>query len=207
METAARALIRWLDDQCWVTGSNDAYPADHGIPVSTSHAYAINHRADAFVWDAATGNGFFIDYTFTDAAKSEGKDGALPGGQADIEEDRKMKQYGKQFPSLTVDSSPALVILSMERHGSWSKGTCEFWKARVHNASTRGQSKEFPIHKSVITRRVLQTLAVALQRCNALRILQLHRRAYFGAQRGGARAEDAAPPLADDAESGGGDGF
>ena len=42
---------------------------------------------------------------------------------------------------------------------------------------------EFPTPESVLTRRVLQSLAIALWRVNAAHILQFHRRALFGAQR------------------------
>ena len=65
----------------------------------------------------------------------------------------------------------------MECHGSWSKGTKANWKTLVHAANERQKTREFPVHLSVLTRRVLQTLAVALRRVNASRILQFRRRA------------------------------
>ena len=73
----------------------------------------------------------------------------------------------------------------MERHGSFSKGTLEYWKAAVHVAHERHWQKtsEFPVHLSVLTRRVFQTLAVALWRVNASHILQYHRRAFDVARR------------------------
>ena len=79
----------------------------------------------------------------------------------------------------------------MERHGSWSKGTKAYWKARVHAANERQKSREFPVPLSVLTRRVLQTLAVALRRVNASRILQFRRR-VINAQRGEEAAEELA---------------
>ena len=44
-------------------------------------------------------------------------------------------------------------------------------------------SSEFPTPLSVLSRRVVQTLAVALRRVNASHILQFHRRALHSAQR------------------------
>jgi len=38
------------------------------------------------------------------------------------------------FDGLSAVSAPALVILAMERHGSFSKGTLAYWKAAVHAA-------------------------------------------------------------------------
>ena len=66
----------------------------------------------------------------------------------------------------------------MECHGSWSKGTKAYWKMLVHAATRneRQKTREFPVHLSVLTRRVLQTLAVALRRVNASRILQFRHR-------------------------------
>jgi hypothetical protein len=115
--------------------------------------------------------------------KSTGANGAAPGGHADVAEGDKYTQYGKQYVGLNADSSPALAILAMERHGSFSKGTLEYWKAAVHVAHERQKTSEFPVHLSVLTRRVFQTLAVALWRVNASHILQYHRRAFDGARR------------------------
>ena len=164
MDVASRSLIR--DPECAVTGSQDAYPADYG-----------------------TGTGHLIDFTFTNSAKSTGKNGAAPGGQADEAELAKYVQYHGQFHGLNANSSPALIILCMERHGSWSQGTRDYWKALVHAAHERLKTREFPVHLSVLTRRVLQTLAVALRRMNASRILQFRRRALDGAQRVGQGVE------------------
>ena len=115
--------------------------------------------------------------------KSTGKNGAAPGGQANVAEAEKYKEYAKMFVGISEDSSPALVILAMERHGSFSKGTLAYWKAAVHAAHERQKTSEFPVHLSVLTRRVFQTLAVALWRLNASHILQFHRRAFDGARR------------------------
>ena len=72
----------------------------------------------------------------------------------------------------------------MERHGSWSKGTRDYWAACVHAAHQRQKTSEFPVPISVLTRRVRQTLAVALMRVNASHIiLQFRRRALEGTQR------------------------
>ena len=90
--------------------------------------------------------------------KSTGANGAAPGGHADVAEGDKYTQYGKQYVGLNADSSPALAILAMERHGSFSKGTLEYWKAAVHVAHERQKTSEFPVHLSVLTRRVFQTL-------------------------------------------------
>ncbi len=58
-----------------------------------------------------------------------------------------------------------------------------YWNARVIAAHTRQTANmEFPTPLSVISRRVLQTLAIALWRINASRIMQFHRRARNGAQ-------------------------
>ena len=103
-----------------------------------------------------------------------------------MEEAEKIAQYREQFPDLSADSSPALVINSMERHGSWSEGTKIYWKARITQAHERQKlSSEFPtpLSQTVLSRRVVQTLAVALRRVNASHILQFHRRALHGAQR------------------------
>ena len=183
MDVAHRVLIRELNPDCVVTGSQDAYPADKGFRPSEAHPEAVNHRADAYVFDIGTGTGHLIDYTFVNSMKSTGKDGAAPGGHADDAEGDKYTQYGKEYVGLNADSSPALAILAMERHGSFSKGTLEYWKAAVHVAHERQKTSEFPVHLSVLTRRVFQTLAVALWRVNASHILQYHRRAFDGARR------------------------
>ena len=47
------------------------------------------------------------------------------------------------------------------------------------------KTSEFPVHRSVLTRRVFQTLAVALWSANASHILQFHRRVFDGARRVG----------------------
>ena len=88
------------------------------------------------------------------------------------EEIRKYAQYKREFPDFSAVSSPALVIVAMECHGSWGKGTKVYWKTLVHAANERQKTRlgEFPVHLSVLTRRVLQTLAVALRRVNASRI-------------------------------------
>ena len=159
--------------------------------VSEACPEARNHRADAYVYDYGTGAGHLIDFTFTNAAKSTGQNGAAPGSHADAEEIRKYAQYKREFPDFSAASSPALVIVAMECHGSWSKGTKVYWKTLVHAANERQKTREFPVHLSVLTRRVLQTLAVALRRVNASRILQFRRRA-INAQRGEELAEELA---------------
>ena len=74
--------------------------------------------------------------------------------------------------------------MGIERHGSWGKGKKVYWKTLVHVAHHREKTTmEFPTPESVLTRRVLQSLAIALWRVNAAHILQFHRRALFGAQR------------------------
>ena len=184
MDVVARAMLCELDPAVCVTSSHDAYPYDHGMRVSEKHPEAINHRADAYVFDVRTGHGHLIDFTYTNAEKSTGKNGAKPGSHADAKEAEKIAQYREQFPDLSADSSPALVINSMERHGSWSEGTKTYWKARITQAHERQKlSSEFPTPLSVLSRRVVQTLAVALRRVNASHILQFHRRALHGAQR------------------------
>jgi hypothetical protein len=183
MDVAHRVLIRELNADCVVTGPQDAYPADKGFRPSEAHPEARNHRADAYVFDFGTGTGHLIDYTFVNSMKSTGLDGAAPGGHADVAEEEKYVQYGSEFVGLNADSSPALVILAMERHGSFSKGTREYWRVAVQVAHERQRTAEFPIHISVMTRRVLQTLAVALWRVNASHILQYHRWAFDGARR------------------------
>ena len=85
------------------------------------------------------------------------------------------------------------LCLSVERHGSWSQGTRAYWKAHWKIAHHRQvTTMEFPTPLSVITRRVLQTLAIALWRVNASHILQLHRRALHGSQRVAAGVENPA---------------
>ena len=107
-------------------------------------------------------------------------DGAEPGIHADVAEGLKLKQYAEQFPDFKQSSDPSLVILCMERHGScqWSKGTRQYWDERVQAAHQRqaADTREIPTPLSVFTRRVLQTLAIALWRSNASHILQFHRR-------------------------------
>jgi len=149
MEVAARTLLRELDDELVVTGSKGAYPFDHGFKVSEQYPGSINHHADAFVFDTATGTSYMIDYTFTNAAKSTGTmNGAEPGSHATKEEDSKFKEYKKQFPDLSEKSSPtSLVIIAMERHGSWGKRTCAYWNGLVDLAHEREKKKEFPTHK------------------------------------------------------------
>ena len=85
MDVAFRAMVRELDPERVATGSKDAYPADHGMGVSEAHPEAINHRADAYIFDYGTGTGHLIDFTFTNAAKSTGLNGAAPGSHADAE--------------------------------------------------------------------------------------------------------------------------
>jgi hypothetical protein len=166
-----------------VTNSKDAYPHDHGFAVSSSHPEAINHHADAGVFDTKTGEKILIDFTFTNAAGKSGVDGAEPGHHADLAEDKKLRKYAKEFPGFSQKSSPSLEIISMEHHGSWSKSTRAYWDARVNAAHQRQMATmEFPTPLSVMKRRVLQTLAIALWRINASRIMQFHRRACFGAQ-------------------------
>jgi hypothetical protein len=180
-QPAAGTRLAASDD--WGRG---AYPADHGFTVSEAHSEAANHHADAFVYDSATNYGHLIDFTFTSAAKSTGVNGAVAGGQADLADADKGKQYNKdnkEFPDLKPDSLPiAFVSLSMERNGSWRQGTWSYWKARVDNAHRNQDGTEFPTPHSVLTRRVLQTLAVALWRISAGHILQLHRRATAGVE-------------------------
>ena len=183
MDVAFRAMVRELDAERVATGSKDAYPADHGMRVSEAHPEAINHRADAYIFDYGTSTGHLIDFTFTNAARSTGMNGAAPGSHADAEEIRKFAQYNGEFPDFGADSTPALIIIAMERHGSWGKGTRDYWAACVHAAHQRQKTREFPVPLSVLTRRVRQTLAVALMRVNASHILQFRRRALEGAQR------------------------
>ena len=197
MDVSARRLLKELDPTLVVTGCKDAYPHDRGFAAAALQPDAINHRADACVYDTDTGTRELIDFTFTCASLSSGKDGAQPGSHADAKDDDKVKQYAKDFPGFGPDSEPvSLVILSMERHGSWSKGTIAYWDARVKAAHDREVANmEFPTPLSVLTRRVRQTLAVALWRSNAVHIAQLYRKALHGAQRVGSKvATPAAGP-------------
>ena len=180
MDVAARGVLR-DDPDLVVTGSRDAYPADHGFAPREPRFW--NHKADVCVSDRVSGDRHLIDFTFTCAAKATGTNGAEPGGHADEMEREKLAQYDDQFPSFGPTSTPALVILTMERHGSWSKGTKAYWEARAQTEYDRQRTTtEFPTPLSVIVRRVRQTLAVALWRLNALHIAQLYRRALHGAQ-------------------------
>ena len=180
-------------------GCKDAHPHDHGFTASPQIPEAINHRADACqcVYDTVSRSGEcqLIDFTLTCGAKSSGINGTKPGGHADMEDEVKEKQYAQQFPGLTTNSSPvSLVILSMERHGSWSKGTIAYWAHWVKAARDREfANSEFPTPLSILTRRVRQTLAVALWRTNAVHIAQFYRRVLYGPQRVG-RGKAAAVP-------------
>lgn len=191
MDVAVRAMIRELDPERVATGAKDAYPADHGMRVSEAHPEAINHKADIYVYDYRTGTAHLVDLTFTNSARSTGKNGAAPGYHADEAELAKYVTYRRKFPDFGADSSPALIIIAMERHGSWSKGTRDYWAACVHAAHERQKTGEFPVPLSVMTRRVRQTLAVALRRVNASHILQFRRRALEGAQRVGQQGVEA----------------
>ena len=64
------------------------------------------------------------------------------------------------------------------------------WKNK-NTMAMASDSVSVPIYGLVLTRRVLQTLAVALRRVNASRILQFRRRA-INAQRGEEAAEELA---------------
>jgi hypothetical protein len=183
MDVAVRAMIRELDPERVATGAKDSYPADHGMRVSEAHPEAINHRPDACIFDHGTGTGHLIDFTLTNAARSTSMNGAAPGSHADAAEDAKYAQYKGELPDFGADSTSAIIIIAVERHGSWSKGTRDYWAACVHAAHERQKTGEFPVHLSVMTRRVRQTLAVALRRVNASHILQFRRRALEGAQR------------------------
>ena len=90
------------------------------------------------------------------------KDGAAPGGHADDAEEDKYthwhRQFGKEYVGLNAaDSLPALpvAILAMpvERHGSFNKGTLEYWRAAVHvvHERQRTSDSELPVHLSVWT--------------------------------------------------------
>ena len=56
MDVAARTLLTELVPSLVVTGSKDAYPSNHGFAVSAAHPKAVNHRADACVYDTTTGS-------------------------------------------------------------------------------------------------------------------------------------------------------
>ena len=56
MNVAARTLLTELVPSLVVTGSKDAYPSNHGFAVSAAHPEAVNHRADACVYDTTTGS-------------------------------------------------------------------------------------------------------------------------------------------------------
>ena len=122
------------------------------MTVSEAHPEAINHRADAYIFDrgtstissSSTGGGHLIDFTCTNAAKSTGQNGAAPGSHADAEEIRKYAQYKREFPDFSADSLPALIIIAMERHGSWSKGTRDYWATCVHAAHQRQKDLRVP---------------------------------------------------------------
>ena len=181
MEVASRLLLRELDPQLIVNGANDAYPVDYGFAAMKTEF--INHHADASVFDSETSTTHLIDFTFCNAQRSSGLNGAKPGAHGDMADDLKEKQYVAQFEGFSSKSSTALVVLSMERHGSWSKGTRGYWAARLDKADSHQKTLEFPTHLSVLTRRVRQTLAIALWRVNACHILQFYRRAIHGTQR------------------------
>ena len=98
-------------------------------------------------------------------------------------EDKKLQQYAREFPGFSQESSPSLEIISMEHHGSWSKSTRAYWDARAIAAHTR-QTAWSSLHLcQLFLDGFLQTLAIALWRINACRIMQFHRRACYGAQR------------------------
>ena len=46
-----------------VTGSKDAYPADLGMRLNDLFPEALNHRADARVFDARNGTTYLIDFS------------------------------------------------------------------------------------------------------------------------------------------------
>ena len=99
-------------------------------------------------------------------------------------------------------SAEALAVNVHPDLTNWSKSTRAYWDARAIAAHTRQTANmEFHTHLSVISRRVLQTLAIALWRINASRIMQFHRRACYGAQQ--VRNSNEAETLA----VGPGDGF
>ena len=76
--------------------------------------------------------------------------------------------------------------LCWELQGSCSKGTSDYFDACVTTAHAREKLSQFPTPKSVLIRRVRQTLAIALRRINAAYILQFRRRALDSARRVGA---------------------
>jgi hypothetical protein len=61
--------------------------------------------------------------------------GAKPGPGRRADEEDVLKQYCIVWIDISIgpDSKPALVILSMEGHGSWSQGTSSiaYWDARI----------------------------------------------------------------------------
>ena len=64
----------------------------------------------------------------------------------DVAEALKLKQYAEQFPDFNQSSYPSLVILCMERHGSWSTDTRSYWNERVQAAHQRqAATKEIPL--------------------------------------------------------------
>ena len=186
MEVAHRVVSRELDPDVVVTGCKDAYPSDYGFETTPAHPEAVNHRADACVYDPTSNERALIDFTFTNAAKSSGTNGAKAGGHADKEQEDKERQYGGQFVGFGPASKPALVILSMERHGSWGQSTIDYWDDRVQAAHDREVANmEFPTPMPVLIRRVRQTMAIALWRSNAGYIASFYRRALLGARRVG----------------------
>ncbi len=107
---------------------------------------------------------------------------------ADVAEDAKLQQYAKEFPGFSPESTQRAAY--RWRSSAWSITAAgarvhAYWDAREIAAHTRQTANvEFPIPLPVISRRVLQTLAIALWRINASRIIQFHpgRRACYGAQ-------------------------
>ena len=94
-----------------------------------------------YVNNTSNGEGHLIDFTFTSAAMSSGVNGAFAGSHADAADRGKEKQYTREFPDLTTDSSPiSFVSLSMERNGSWSAGTRAYWRNRIDVAHRRLQA-------------------------------------------------------------------
>ena len=78
-----------------------------------------------------------IEFTFTNATNASGKDWSKAGGHADV----------ANLPSTQAisaahhTSSPALVNLCWERHGSCSKRTREYFEACVDMAHARERLK------------------------------------------------------------------
>lgn len=73
------------------------------MAVSNAYTDAVNHHADAYVWDSSSGNGHLIDVIFINAANASGKTGS--GGRADVAEGRKFAQCLSDFPLLTAKNS------------------------------------------------------------------------------------------------------